>query len=86
MRRTLMSLLAAAFLITTTGCMTTLTGAGEMGVGYRSESKLFAYHSVDGDKEGKKSQAELDLDALMDLILKYKGAQDDSEPEAPETP
>jgi len=72
-------LLSLAFLLPT-GCMSTLTGAGEMGVGYRSETKLFAYHSVDGDKEGKQSKSELDLTPLLDLILKYQEGQADEAP------
>lgn len=87
MKRLLTSLAALAFLLSTTGCMTTLTGAGEMGVGYRSESTLFGYHTVDGDKEGKQAKSELDLDALMDLLLKWKEAYPgESKPDTPATP
>jgi hypothetical protein len=48
-------------------------------MGYSSESRIFLFHDVDGDKEDKKAESKLDLDALMDLIVKYKaGLPDES--------
>lgn len=78
MKKLLSLILSLAFLLPSIGCISTLTGAGEMGLGYRSETKVFAYHSVDGDKEDKQSKSELDLNPLLDLILKYQEDQDEA--------
>jgi hypothetical protein len=72
-------LMGLGTLLPLAGCTTALTGAGEMGIGYRSETTLFGYHTVDGDKEGKKSEATVDPEALVDLILKAKGTEADGE-------
>lgn len=71
-------------IVTTGGCMSTLTGAGEMGMGYRSETKVFLYHEVDGDKDGVESKSELDLEPLLDLIIRYQDSRMD-EVEEPST-
>lgn len=76
-------LIGSTFAVAASGCLSTLTGAGEMGLGYRSETKVFAYHSVDGDKEGKQSVSELDLEPLLDLILKYREGREDEAPADP---
>lgn len=63
-----------------TGCIVKLRGRGESGVGFTSSTKIFSYHEVDGDKEQKTSEAELDLKPAMDLFLDFKnsGTKDDS--------
>jgi hypothetical protein len=66
------------------GCTVNLHGAGEAGVGYSSTGKAFTYHTVDGDKEGKESKSNLDLEALLDLLAKAKDLQSDG-PSEPST-
>lgn len=55
-------------------CSISPTGASEAGIGYSSETKMFLYHEVEGDKEGKTAEFKIDVDPLMDLLLRYKGA------------
>lgn len=71
----LMTAILAVSILTTSGCAAMLTGAGEVGLGFRSESKLFAYHTVDGDKQDVESKSELDLEALLDLFLKAQASE-----------
>ena len=58
-----------------TGCMT-LRGAGEMGAGYRSETKVFLYHTVDGDKQGKTAESSPNLTALVADYAAYLRAKE----------
>ena len=51
------------------GCVVMLDGAGKAGVGYRSETTLFGFHEVDGDKEGRKSKSELDVDPVLKSLI-----------------
>lgn len=78
MKRLLSCLMCLSFILPV-GCNAVLSGAGNVGMGYSSESRIFLFHDVDGDKEDKKAESKLDLDALMDLIVKYKaGLPDES--------
>ncbi len=51
------------------GCVVMLDGAGKAGIGYRSETTLFGFHEVDGDKEGKESKSELDVDPVLKSLI-----------------
>lgn len=71
---------AAAFVLVLSGCRVGLTGAGEAGVGYSSTSKVFVYHTVDGDKVGKESNAEVDPTPIVDLIISIRKARNGETP------
>lgn len=43
------------------GCIIPLEGGGRVSLGYRSESEVYLQHTVDGDKQDKKSSASLQL-------------------------
>lgn len=76
MRKQLTILLATILMLISSGCAIRLSGAGEYGIGYRSEGILRAYHEVDGDKEGVEAKSELDLESLVDLLLKWKAGDE----------
>jgi hypothetical protein len=50
------------------GCLTMseLIGAGDAGVGYSSTARVFFYHTVDGDKEGKTATSQ--FETKTDLV------------------
>lgn len=69
------------------GCMS-LQGAGEMGAGYRSETKVFVYHTVDGDKQDATAESSPNLErAVADYAdylrakAEYLKAQREANPE-----
>lgn len=70
-----MSALVASFWLVVvvlflTGCSLTLTGGGEMSIGMRNDNFLVLRHTVDGDKVGKESEAQLAIDqTVLDAIL-----------------
>jgi len=66
------------------GCTVPLMGAGEAGIGYRSETKLFAFHTVDGDKTDIRSESRLDLAPLLDFLYRWKN--DETTPPPDTTP
>ncbi len=41
-------------------------GAGEIGIAWTIEQKVFLYHTVDGDKDGKRAEARLDLSPIVE--------------------
>lgn len=57
-----------------TGCIS-LKGAGEMGFGYRSETKVFIYHTVDGDKQGKEAESSINLERAVEDYANYLRAK-----------
>lgn len=61
-----MSRLGSLVLLLLSGCSIPLMGAGEIGVGWTTTQKVYFYHTVDGDKDGKKSEAKLDLNSEED--------------------
>lgn len=64
------------------GCWVPLTGAGQAGIGYSSTSRVFLYHEVDGDKDGKKSEARLEMDPFIQAWLgDLTGGSDEPEAE-----
>lgn len=73
---------ACALVLGTASCVVVLDGAGEAGIGYSSESKLYTYHSVDGDKEGNTSRSELDLHTLLDFLAQPDEPTEDPVPPA----
>lgn len=66
----LLTVAAIAILsVALSGCIVPLDGEGRFGIGYKSETTVFVYHTVDGDKMGKTARSELKLHpALMSLI------------------
>lgn len=50
-------------------CTMTLTGAGKLGIGYKSETMLFLIHETDGDKEGVSASTNLDIDPVLLSII-----------------
>ncbi len=74
MKRTLAGLMSLMFLVS--GCATAMNGGGEVGVGYSSTTRVFLYHTVDGDKEGKEAGAEINADPLLRNYKEYKETSD----------
>jgi hypothetical protein len=62
-----------------TGCVSTLRGGGEVGVGFRSDSMLILRHTVDGDKQEQSAQAELALDPSQLVLPKDPAPEQDPE-------
>ena len=52
------------------GCVVMMEGEGEVGFRFRNDNAFAFYHSVDGDKEGKKARFESELnESGMSLLL-----------------
>ncbi len=51
------------------GCTVTLTGGGELSIGMRNDNFLVLRHTVDGDKEGKESESNLDVDPVLKSLI-----------------
>ena len=64
------------------GCNIPLEGGGEMSIGMRNDNFLVLRQTVDGDKEGKTSNAGLVIDrTVLDAFL--PSPSDDEDVEAP---
>ena len=50
------------------GCIMTLTGSGEMGIGFRSDNMLVMYHKADEGNEAV-AVSEIDTDPLVENIV-----------------
>ncbi len=70
-KRTTMGILVIGAMLTI-GCKAMLSGAGEVGMGHRSETKLFVYHTTDKALEGTESMSEMDVQSLMDFIAEWR--------------
>ena len=70
----LVGLLTLASSCLSTGCMS-LRGAGEMGMGYRSETKVFVYHTVDGDKQNATAESSPNLERAVKDYAEYLKAK-----------
>ena len=62
-------LMGGALLLACLGCKMTHTGAMESGVGYSSTTRVFMYHQVDGDKEGREASSKLESALAEKLLL-----------------
>lgn len=63
------------------GCTATLKGGGEIAIGMRNTNMLVLSHTVDGDKEGKEAQSNLDVPAMEEWILGDDEPEPTTEPE-----
>jgi hypothetical protein len=65
-------------LCTATGCSIPLAGGGEIGIGYRSQSTVLLYSTVDGDKQDATSRASLEVNqSILEAVL---GVGNEDEP------
>lgn len=64
------------------GCTATLTGGGTIRVGMSNDNFLEVSHTVDGDKEGKVAESQLEIDqTILDAVLPSPADDPDPEPE-----
>lgn len=66
------------------GCSVPLEGGGEISFGLRNDNFVVIRHTVDGDKEGKVSEAKLVIDqTIMDAILPSPSDDDETNTSVP---